>query len=346
MAKDVASESIMASSKLKPLLALSKKEPVQAAIGLTSDGEGLILLDKRAKPRKMLLLLKASAAKAKVQLNMATLRFGRAEVDPDYDPTMVRLFVNKDAPGTMRPKLVEVVKRSAFQKVEINVDPSLEDEPDDDASTAAEGAAAGPAAGTAAAPAPPVSPQLNDATIKRILASLAGRIPQAANGDMARHGMLLHLATDANTWLKAGNLPEAVQALARLRAGLDAPAEPVLAIWNEAKETVDRQLDQLYQVLRKAGVPVLAEVADEIRDTLEAYRTSLVASLMDYDRSAGPDRAAAGQAALKVVGDCRARLSLDVKVIAADTNPFAVPVTAGATLGQALERIAQQIGGA
>ena len=61
MANAPASEAIMAVAKIKPLLALSKKEPVQAAIGLTTDGEGVILLDKKASPRKVASMLKANA---------------------------------------------------------------------------------------------------------------------------------------------------------------------------------------------------------------------------------------------------------------------------------------------
>ena len=84
MAKEPASEQIMPAAKMKALLVLSKREPVQAAIGLTGDGEGIILLDKKAKPRKVFAMLKADAAKAKLALNTASLRFGRAEVDPEH----------------------------------------------------------------------------------------------------------------------------------------------------------------------------------------------------------------------------------------------------------------------
>ena len=63
----------MPGAKMKPLLALSKKEPVQAAIGLTADGDGIILLDKKAKPKKVASLLKSAAGKAKLQLNSASL---------------------------------------------------------------------------------------------------------------------------------------------------------------------------------------------------------------------------------------------------------------------------------
>src|SRR4029077_14891984 len=84
------------------------------------------------KPKQVLAMLKAEAGKAKLQLNNASMRFGRAEVDPDYDPGMVRFFVNKETTGVIRVKLVEVVKRVPYQKVEINVDPTLEEELEDE----------------------------------------------------------------------------------------------------------------------------------------------------------------------------------------------------------------------
>ena len=84
---------------MKPLLTLSKRDPVQAAFGLTTDGDAVLLLDKKAKPRKVMSMLKSSAGKGKLQLNTATLRFGRAEVDPDYDPSMVRFFVGGKHPA-------------------------------------------------------------------------------------------------------------------------------------------------------------------------------------------------------------------------------------------------------
>src|SRR5437763_1427830 len=208
--KEPASDTIFAPQKMKPLLAKSKQEPVQAAIGLTSDGEGLILLNARMKPKKVLATLRAEASKAKVQLNTATLRFGRAEVDTEYDAGTVRFFVNKEAPGNMRARLIEVVKRASYQKVEINVDPDLELESDDD-----EEASDGPippappqlAATSAAAQGNGVAaPEAPDArALSAELAVLARRIPAASGDDAARKARLLKLATDANVNVKANN---------------------------------------------------------------------------------------------------------------------------------------------
>ena len=344
--KEPASDSIMTPGKMKPILAISKQEPVQAAIGLTTDGEGLILLHKKMKPKKVLATLRAEAAKAKLQLNGASLRFGRALVDTDYDPGMVRFFVNKDAPGNMRVKLLEVVKRIPYQKVEINVDPSLEDEPEDE--TQAQAPAA-PPAGSAAAPVPPAPPPApaappDPATVRRVLMALAGRIAPATGDDAAKRGALLALANQANDALKAGDTADAAKLLAQLKKDLDeaAPtgkAGPVLPLWNEAKEAVDVQLNELYAKLKQTGLPVLAKVAGEIETVLINYRTGLVTVLMDYDRAAGSEKAAARDGALKVIADYKTRLSGDKHITAADTNPFKVTVTARTTLGDALTRL-------
>ena len=210
-----ASDRIMPASKMKPLLVLSKAQPVQAAIGLSADGEGLILLDRKAKPRKVLSMLRADAGRAKIALNTGSLRFGRAEVDPEYDAGMVRFFVNKDAPGNMRVKLLELVKRSSFQKVEINVDPALEAEPEEDEASEA---------GAPSSTAPP--PDLDRTALARELAALIGRIAEAAGGDAGRRSELSNLAAEANGALKAGDAAAARQAMARLREALDRAATP------------------------------------------------------------------------------------------------------------------------
>jgi len=222
-AKGPASDSFMTADKMKPLLALSKREPVQAAIGLTADGEGIILLDKKKRPKGVLSAMKADAAKAKIQLNNGSLRFGRAEVDTDYDSGMVRFFINKDAPGTMRVKLIEVVKRIPYQKVEINVDPSLEEEQEEDLDVLG-----GETAEAEAEDAPAlVTPQQTQAAsgpdphvLTAELGALARRIPEVPNTDPALKARLVKFATDANAAIK-GNDPTAAAAfIVELRGGL------------------------------------------------------------------------------------------------------------------------------
>jgi hypothetical protein len=125
-------DAIMSAAEMKPLLMLSKREPVNAVIGMTKDHDGLILLSKRVKPKKLVTQLKADARKAKIELDLVSLRFGKAEVDTDKDSGMVVFTVNRDPPGALRMKLLEVLKRVPYSKIEIDVDAKIDAEPEDD----------------------------------------------------------------------------------------------------------------------------------------------------------------------------------------------------------------------
>ena len=81
-------------------------------------------------------------------MDAASLRFGKAEVDTEYDPGMVRFFVNKEAPGKMRIGLIPLFKQISYSKVEFNVDAGFEEEPEEE-----EGQETTPA--SAPSPAPP-----------------------------------------------------------------------------------------------------------------------------------------------------------------------------------------------
>ena len=142
-AKAAGPDAIMAPAEMKPILALSKRgTPISCAIALTKEKEGVILLHKKLKPKKLLAQLKKQAADAGLVLETTTLRFGRAEVDVDVDPGLLTLIVNKDAPGTMRPKLLEHVRKAGYKAVEITIDSGLEDEPEEDQSAAGQDVAA------------------------------------------------------------------------------------------------------------------------------------------------------------------------------------------------------------
>ena len=309
MAKAPTSDSIMAADRMKPLLALSKRDPVQAAIAVTTDGEGVILLDKKAKPKKVAALLRAAAAKAKLQLNPASIRFGRAEVDTDYDSGMVRFFINKDAPGNMRIKLVEVVKRCAYQKVELNVDPTLEEDTDEDEAEATSDTPAGE-------PPQPVARPTDPAALAAELAALMRRIPEVT--DAAAKAPLLKFATEANAAIKSGSLDAATLAIAELRAGL--------------RDALDA-----------AGAGT-AQVTPNGRDTSPPANTPLAAELGTLARriaeAAGADAGLRGALA-KRAGDIQAALkSGDLAAAAAGIAELRAAIdqatTRGAALGPAL----------
>ena len=236
-----ASEKIMPPPRMKALLATSKNDPVPVAIALTADGEGLMLLHKLAKPKKVLGMLREEAAKAGLKLNAASVRFGRASVDTEYDSAMVRLFINKEAPGNMRAKLVPVVKLAAYQKVELNVDAALDLEPDDQSDPPANPPSDPPSAPPADSPPipqgdPPSNPPgdpppaatatIDAAALKAAFATQIGRLAKAPAQDPEPLAALKQLATQINARLKSGDLAAAAADLATLRQGLDRLAQP------------------------------------------------------------------------------------------------------------------------
>jgi hypothetical protein len=359
--KAPASDSIMTPDKMKPLLALSKQEPVQAAIGLTADGDGLLLLHKIAKPKKVLAMLRAEAGKAKLSLNGSSLRFGRAAVDTDYDAGTVRLFINKDVPGVMRVKLIELVKRIPYQKVEINVDPALEQEPEDETD--------GQAAASAPSEAAPPTPMFDPAALTEQLRGLLGQISGAAGNDAARKADLVKLAGAANVELKAGRLDAAAEAIARLRAQLSTPADAgaraaaaasgatagVVAlgkarlIWRATREKMVSQIDRLAQELR-------ADYADEGfgEEIADAFSRRVAPILVNFDDSLGDkldevisQTDPAGRGALVaearlILGRYQTFLASEPLIPLLDENPYA-PSTLAATLSSTLTALSAAI---
>ena len=236
-------EPLMSPAEMKPLLMLSKREPVSCAIGMTKDKTGIILLDKKAKPRKMLSLIKKKAAAASINIDIATCRFGHAMVDTAVDSALVQFVVNKDVPGTLRPKLIEQLKKAGFGKCEIRVDEGLEAEPEDTEDTgAADGAKtaapppasvtdsdtgavdsaapAAPAAPAASAPAGPAGPEA--AAITQRLTALTRQMIAALGSNPAAADAMRTAATAGQAALKSGDLATATSSADALERMLGA----------------------------------------------------------------------------------------------------------------------------
>ncbi len=126
-------DDIMSAGELKPILAQAKKgNPASVAIALSKDKDSVMLADKRKKPKKLMAEMKQQAGTAGLELDTTSMRFGRATVDPEKDAALLTLTVNKDASGAMRPKLLELLKKAGFSKLEIVVDAALENESEDE----------------------------------------------------------------------------------------------------------------------------------------------------------------------------------------------------------------------
>jgi hypothetical protein len=289
MAKAPVSDQIMAPDKMKPMLALSKREPVQVAIALTADADALMLMDKKAKPRAVMNMLKAAASKAKIQLNNTSVRFGRAEVDPEYDPGTVRLFINKDANSLVRVKLTELMKRAAYQKVEINVDAALEQEGDD-----------------AASPRQTTEPtaQVPDlAASHDTLVALIQRMQDTHGANPGHMATLAKIAALAKTKLEAKDAEGAAVAIVALKQAVDADPPPTapdpangavvrlakgLLLWNNTRSYVKTELKKLEaeivaQSVGEADANAIKQnvgnISDQILDKLDDRLTDQLNAL-------------------------------------------------------------------
>lgn len=149
-------DGIMPTAALRLLLATSKQKPVGCAVALTKDKEAILLLHRTMRPKKVMAELRKQAAAAKVDLDLTTLRFGRATVDGASDSQCVNVSVNKQVPNAngFEMKLRERVKPAGYKRCSLTVDAALDGEPEEDAPAGAALGAPAPARPADAAPAP------------------------------------------------------------------------------------------------------------------------------------------------------------------------------------------------
>ena len=292
-------DDFMAISEMKPLLARSKKEPVTCAFALTSKKEGILLLDKKMRPKQLVAELRKKAGKLKLDLDNQTVRFGRAEVDSEDNPSLLNFIVNKDTGNAVRVKLLEHVKKAGFQKLELKVDSAVEAEPDG-ADTAPADSVEPPAPLSQAAGAPQPSPTASTAApesaapppdtgaLTRTLTDLVKQIPQAGP---ARQADLKAAALQAQAALKAGNAAGAVAAIEQLRAALgSAPAAsptpaPAAAQSGSATPAIDPAAKAAFTKARLAWLAARKKVETDIaslqKELSAAFKTHPEASKLE-----------------------------------------------------------------
>lgn len=147
MAAKGGTDGVMSLAEMKPLLHLARRQVVSCAITMDKDKQGIILLHRLTKPRKLLAELKRQAKAAGVELDPTTLRFGHVSVDGASDSGLATFTVNKPTPGPMRRAMLEKVRPAGLQRCEIVVDKALEDEPEDGGDADGSGGSAADAGG-------------------------------------------------------------------------------------------------------------------------------------------------------------------------------------------------------
>jgi hypothetical protein len=119
-----------------------------------------------------------------------------------------------------------------------------------------------------------------------------------------------------------------------------------LPVWIAAREQVGEQITKLQDAMRGTKYPLLEKLADRgLNGITGRLQVGLQVQLMELDQS---DAAGRSQAAGKVrtgIADFRAFLQTDRIVPLIEKNPFGVPVTLSASLGEALAAIEQILPG-
>lgn len=216
----MAAEPLMDRGAMKRLLVRSKEDAVSCAVGMGKDAQmGLLLLDKIKQP-------KALEREIMKQPDIRNPRFGKALVDVETDPKLVKFYLNRAAPGIAR-RLVKTLKGTGFTKVEIVMDDEtvVESHAESESEDETKPHAAGEPGVTQPeeAPAPQITAP-DPAALKQALAELLGKV-KAFQGDAALRVELITLAQAANTALKAEDLDGATKSIEALRSKLGGSAQ-------------------------------------------------------------------------------------------------------------------------
>jgi hypothetical protein len=118
---------------------------------------------------------------------------------------------------------------------------------------------------------------------------------------------------------------------------------PILPGWQAAKKAVEIQLRRLATTLRATGEPVFVEIAGELEPMLNALSAPVVAALLECDRATAETLAGARSRAQAGIMTALAQLRSDGRVAAIDDNPFGVPVSVAAALGEALRQLQEKL---
>ncbi|HKM64969.1 MAG TPA: hypothetical protein VJY39_21025 [Acidisphaera sp.] len=224
--KPPGADDIMPVAAVKMLLKQVRKDgekELSCVVAMTGgeDAEGVILLDKKMKPKKLRTQLLKDAKDAGLKIDEKSIRFGKATTD-DADEDRLLIKVNKEPAGAALPRAVTKRVKGVFKEVIFSVDEALESESEESESQEPQ------PVGTAPPPPPPPGPPpsakpVDVAALSQRLAELIKRIPGA---DPNRQAELGGLAKQANTLLKTGSPTEAAARMDELetKLGQGAPA--------------------------------------------------------------------------------------------------------------------------
>ncbi len=322
--KGASADDIMAAGEMKMVLAVAKQgTPVSCAIALTKDKEGILLLDKRIKPKTLAANLRAQADDLSIELDMATLRFGRATIS-EADQSLVTLAVNKKPPSTLRPKLLERLKKAGYSSLELTVGDDHEEEDD--------------------------SGDPKQAAIVEALKKMLVTVTAGKKEILAKSPTLIALAKGAANAIEHGDLKQANTAIIALQkqlatseaAGSDGSGDwakkqaeygKAAQIWAGVFAATEQDLHKIKDEIIKAfggdaeGKQLEKEFVGELDTTLEALDLSLHKGFDALAKAKGGQGADKLRGALsKRVADYMAFVETDHFMKNIDANPYGIKI--------------------
>jgi hypothetical protein len=216
---------LMTKAEIKPLLRLSRRRPISCAICMTKDGEGVVLLNRRVKPRKVMAQMRRDAKEAGLALNFPTLRFGRAAVEGGSDSQKVTFTVNKLVPGAMDRALLLILRPAGYQRCEIVVDEGLESETDEGEEGEGDdddeyGGGPAKASETAEVSSPGSSDEPGASALRGVLMRLVKEMVPVIEHEPDRKPTLVGLAEEGQKNLKGGDIEAAAHSIHDLDTAL------------------------------------------------------------------------------------------------------------------------------
>lgn len=370
--KEASPEDIMSVADMKMILATAKHGALPACvIGLTKDKDGVVMLDKKKKPKQLVALLKKSAAEAGLELEMPSLRFGRASVDADEGAGLLTFTVNKEAPGALRPKILMLVKKAGFNAVEITIDAGLENEPEEAVEGETQEEPAPNVAATAPPPPPEAAPQRDDtaAQLAALTAELTGlvkRMMPLIAADPGRQATLRGMAVQAQTAIKSGNVDDAKTVVVSLQNTIETfeqaqPSEPANGggagnvepaiimkardAWVATRKRIEADIQKLSTAIDQAydgSTEVKKHVKPLLDSVLAGLGTKLSDKLDEVANASAADRSTLISEAKQIIAAYQNHVASDKVVTMLDDNPF-VPISVQKTVSVTLAALSRSI---
>ncbi len=332
---------------MKALLVKSKQEPLSAAIGLGADGAGKILLHKIKGPMALGKQLEAESP------GLKDMRFGRAHVDVDENPKLVKIVINRAVTGLSR-RLIKTLKGSGFTRVILLLEDGTEVDGAEEEQELEQVSATGPepVADVPSPPPPPppgppppqaprtAAPATPDATsLANLLKALVEPMRALIAASPNRRDALMALAAAAQASLKSGDLAAAQTQIRALRDALGPVPQNAAAatgtgvtfqkmrlLWDSTRKNLMDQLKTLEaKVIEETdGAPDAAAIRANVTNlevSLRTLDTRLSDALDDLYNAGGQDpklKAKAKSIALRY----QSFVATDPLMQDLDSNPF------------------------